>query len=76
MSKQVHVAGAEHYIHVPSSVAQYVECPHQDQDAPGSIPGCGTPKSLIILLVAPSLALRFSGKVKDCQYNMTGGGIK
>ena len=40
MSKQVHVAGAEHYmyIHVPSSVAQYVECPFQDREAPGSIP--------------------------------------
>ena len=53
MSKQVHVAGAKHYIHVPSSVAQYVECPLRDREAPGSIPGRGTPKSLIMLLVAP-----------------------
>ena len=62
MSKQVHVAGAEHYmyIHVPSSAAQYIECPLQDREAPGSIPCRGTPKSLIMLLVAPRLALRFS----------------
>ena len=61
MSKQVHFAGAEHYIHVPFSVEQYAECPLRDREAPGSIPGRGTPKSLIMLLVAPRLALRFSG---------------
>ena len=61
MSKQVHVAGAEHYIHVPSPVAQYVECLLRDWEAPGSIPGSGTPKTLIMLLVAPRLTLRFSG---------------
>ena len=57
MSKQVHVAGAEHYIHVPSSVAQYVECPLRDREAPGSIPGRGTPKSLLMLPVVPRLAV-------------------
>ena len=35
MSKQVHVAGAEHCIHVPSSEAQYVECPLRDREAHG-----------------------------------------
>ena len=61
MFKQVHVAGAEHYIHVPSSVAQCLECPFRYREAPGFITGRGTPKSLIMLLVAPRLALRFSG---------------
>ena len=61
IAKQVHVAGAEHCIHVPSSVAQFVECLLREREAPGFIPGRGTPKSLLMLLVAPCLALSFSG---------------
>ena len=64
MSKKVHVAGAEHYIHIPFSVAQYVECPLQDQEAPGSMPGRGTPKSLIMLLVSPAWHTDFRGRAR------------
>ena len=45
----------------PASVAQYVVCPLRDREVPGSIPGRDIPKMLTMVLVAPRLALGFSG---------------
>ena len=45
----------------PASVAQWVECPLRDREVPGSILGRNIPKSLTMVLVAPRLALGFSG---------------
>ena len=45
----------------PTLVAQYVECQLQDLEVPGSIQGRNIPKSLTMVLVAPRLALGFSG---------------
>ena len=55
------------YLHVhtrdvPALVAQSVECPLRKPDVTGSIPGRDIPKSLKMVLAAPRLALRLTGK--------------
>ena len=55
------------YLHVhtrgvPARVAQSVECPLRKPNVTGSIPGRDIPKSLKMVLAAPRLAIRLTGK--------------
>ena len=58
------------YLHVhtrcvPALVAQSIECPLRKSDVTGSIPCRDISKSLKMVLAAPRLALRLTGKSYD-----------